>query len=63
MNPACQGPKHDKQRYMKLTANGASVICETFEVADIVEDETEYTVTEVWMSPTEYLALPEFQGF
>lgn len=63
MNPKIQGSQNDKRRYIKLTANGASVICEPFEVKDMIEDESEYTITEVWMSPAEYEALPEFMGF
>jgi hypothetical protein len=63
MNPQFQGPQHDKRRYVKLTANGASVVCEPFEVADMMDGDSECTVSDVWMSPAEYDALPEFMGF
>lgn len=65
MNPAFQGPQHDKQRYLKISASGgrSSVICEPLEASDWMDDEDEYVVTDVWMSPAEYESLPEFMGF
>jgi hypothetical protein len=63
MNPKFQGAQHDKRRYIRLTSNGTTVICEPHEVQGIVDDGSEYTTSEVWMSPAEYEALPELQGF
>ena len=63
MNPQSQGPQHDKRRYVKLMANGSSVICEPFEVLDFFIDGDDYESEDVWMSPAEYEALPEFMGF
>lgn len=64
MNPQFQGPQHDKRRYVKVTANGSSVICEPFELIDFAIDaDGEFETEDVWMSPAEYDALPEFMGF
>lgn len=57
------GSKRDKQRYLKLTANGISCICEPHEAVDMMDDPEEYAVTEVWMTPAEYANLPEFMGW
>lgn len=63
MNPEFQGPQNDKRRYLKLTADGSSVICEPFEAASMMDDPAEYVISEVWMTEKEYQALPEFMGF
>lgn len=54
--------KRDKIRFLKVTFDGTSCICEPREAADMMDD-PEYTVSEVWMTQAQYDALPEFQGW
>ena len=55
----------DKRRYVKLSVDGASVTMAPEEVQSFMDgsDPPEYTITEVWMTPAEFEALPDFEGF
>lgn len=55
----------DKRRFIRMTVDGASCICEPGEVKDMFDggDMDGCTLTEVWMTQEQYDALPEFEGF
>lgn len=55
----------DKKRYIRMTIDGTSCICEPREVAVMINDfdGEGATLTEVWMTEAEYEALPEFTGW
>lgn len=56
------GPK----AYLKMTANGKSCVMEPSDAAEAMadaDDQTEYTVTAVRMTPEQFAALPDFEGY
>ena len=53
----------DKRRYVKITFDGASCICEPREVGDMTDGCDGAVLTDVWMSPAEWENLPEFAGW
>lgn len=55
--------KRDKQRYVKLTFDGSSCICEPNEAEQMMKDDPELTASEVWMTVAEFEALPDFPGY
>jgi hypothetical protein len=55
--------KRDKRRYLKLTHDGTSCICEPHEGEQMVKDDPSLAVSEVWMTAAQFEALPEFQGY
>lgn len=55
--------KRDKQRYVKLTFDGSSCICEPHEAEQMVKDDPSLMPSEVWMTVAEFEALPDFQGY
>lgn len=57
------GRRRQKKRFLKLTVDGTSCICEPDEAADMMDDPTQYTVSEVWMTQKQYDKLPEFEGW
>jgi hypothetical protein len=67
MNPAIQGPQHQKRRYTRVRhIHGGSFIDEPPVAEQFVsesENPDEYELEDVWMSPAEVEALPEFDGF
>jgi hypothetical protein len=55
-----------KKRYVKLTYEGSSCIVEANKVADQLcyEDRPQdFEREDVWMSPAQFRALPEFMGW
>lgn len=65
---ACYNPAQDpyvtqKKPYKRVAANGTSFICTPEELPGMIDDEAEYTITDVMMTECEVDALPEFQGF
>lgn len=56
--------KRQKIRYVKMTLGGTSVIIEPRDVKDMTEGETDpYTLEDVWMTPTAFDKLRDFEGF
>lgn len=56
--------KRQKVRYVKMTLGGTSVIIEPRDVKDMTEGEAEpYTLEDVWMTPTAFGKLRDFEGF
>jgi hypothetical protein len=55
--------RRDKHRYVSLSLDGASFICEPREVAAFLKDDPELTATDVWLTSAEFEALPDFAGF
>lgn len=53
----------DKKRFVKITYDGASCICEPREVGDMTDGCDGAVLTDVWMTDAEREALPEFMGW
>lgn len=56
----------DKKRYVKVKHGGASFIAEPSEAQDFIDGAdypSEYTTTDVWLTPYEFRKLHEFSGF
>lgn len=50
-------------RYVKITFAGDGwCICEPASVGDLTSGVADYALTDVWMTPEEFQALPEFNG-
>jgi hypothetical protein len=68
MNPAIQGERHQKRRYVRITlkqGRGGFVATPKTAEAFIADSDhpDDYATADVWMSPAEVEALPEFMGF
>ncbi len=55
--------KRDMQRFVRLTVNDTSCICEPAEVASIIDDPGLYAQTDIWMTRAAFEELPEFMGW
>jgi hypothetical protein len=53
----------DKKRFVKVTFDGSSCICEPQEVGDMADGCDGAVLTDVWMTEAEWEALPEFTGW
>lgn len=55
----------DKVRFLRLTHDGVSCVLECKDFCDFTADMEpgSYTFREVWMTQSEYDALPEFEGY
>lgn len=55
----------DKKRYVRMTMDGSSCICEPGEAKDMFDggNMDGCTLTDVWMTEAEWEALPEFSGW
>lgn len=47
----------------RVCMDGSYVICDLHEVADYTVDQGDYVITDVYLTPSEFAALPEFTGF
>lgn len=65
MNPAIQGERHQKRKYLRLEHDGAHCVIEPHELETFAYDGEagDLVITELWMSRAEFEALPEFTGF
>jgi len=53
----------DKRRFVKITYDGQSCVCEPREVGDMTDGCDGAVLTDVWMTTAEWEALPEFAGW
>lgn len=53
----------DKKRYVKITWDGQSCICEPRDAVEMASGSDGAVLTDVWMTPDEWEALPEFAGW
>jgi hypothetical protein len=55
----------DKRRYvkLKLTEGNSGFVCEPHEVAGFKAEDPSLVEVDVYMTPAEYEALPDFVGF
>jgi hypothetical protein len=61
---AQKAAKRDKQRYMRVSHCGSSCVMEMHEAAALLTDAPGvYDSAEVWMTRTEFEALPDFGGW
>lgn len=62
---AQKAASRDKRRFVRMTVDGVSCICERDEVKDLLDGAgiAAYELTEVWMTQERYDALPEFEGW
>lgn len=58
-------PRNQPKRFVRLTVDGVSCICEPGEVKDMFDggDIAGCTQQDVWMTQAQYDALPEFEGW
>lgn len=55
--------KRDKHRYVRLSFDGSSCICEPREATAMQEEDARLEASEVWLTRAEFEALPDFAGF
>lgn len=53
----------DKKRYVRITYDGASCICESCDVDLMTQDLGVFELEDVWMTEVEWEQLPEFAGW
>ena len=52
-----------QRRYVKLTMDGTSCVVEPHEAKDMMKDDPILVASDVWMTVSQFEALPDFQGY